>query len=364
MMAAACLCACGGSGGSAASGDADSLIAVAKGLTVERHDGYTVAVVKNPWKPGERLHTYVLVPRDEPLPADLPAGTVVRTPLTNVVVYSSVHGGVMRELGALDAVRGVCDARYFNMPEVQRGLADGSIVDVGNSMSPTVERLVAMKPDAIILSPFQNAGYGAIEKLGVPIIECADYMENTPLGRAEWIKLFGELLGASELADSIYAATTTKYEALRQLASGVKTRPKVISEMVMSGVWYVPGGDSYMAHLFEDAGADYPWSDDSSSGSLSLDISQVLNRAADADFWLVKWHVDLCYTAMEDLNHLNSKFKAYKDMHIYQCNTDSTTLFTDFPFHPDVLLRDFVAIFHPELLPDYSTVYYKPLIDE
>ena len=170
MMAAACLCACGGSGGSAASGDADSLIAVAKGLTVERHDGYTVAVVKNPWKPGERLHTYVLVPRDEPLPADLPAGTVVRTPLTNAVVYSSVHGGVMKELGALDAVRGVCDARYFNMPEVQRGLADGSIVDVGNSMSPTVERLVAMKPDAIILSPFQNAGYGAIEKLGVPII--------------------------------------------------------------------------------------------------------------------------------------------------------------------------------------------------
>ena len=364
LFLATSACGNGNGNGNASTVAADSIVKVANGLTISCHDSYTVVEVKNPWKPGELLHTYVLVPRDEPLPADLPAGTVVRTPITNAVVYSSVHGGVMKELGALAAVKGVCDAKYFTMPEVQKGLAEGTIADVGNSLSPTVERIVAMKPDAIILSPFQNAGYGAIEKIGVPIIECADYMENTPIGRAEWIKLFGELLGKSELADSIFASVEVKYDSIRAIAADVKVKPKVISDMEISGVWYVPGGDSYMAHLFEDAGADYPWRNDNNTGSLSLSIAQVLDKASDADFWLLKWHIDLCYTAMEDFNHLNSKFKAYKEKHIYQCNTERVPLFAEFPFHPDLLLKDFVALFHPELLPGYTTRYYKPLIDE
>ena len=393
LLAALVLGACGRS---ESAGNAAGGMDEARGVTITRCDGYTLVEIANPWRKGEVLHTYVLVPRyadttrnsketgkasgstrhdddgsaslkgseEQPLPEDLPDGTVVRVPIERAVVYSSVHAGVMKELGAFSAVRGVCDAQYYTMPEVQRGLADGSIADCGNSLSPTIERLVALKPDAIILSPFQNAGYGVLTNLGVPIIECADYMEHTPLGRAEWIKLFGELLGCREKADSIFQATAREYSALTALTATVEKRPKVISEMITSGVWFVPGGDSYMAHLFTDAGAFYPWSDDTNSGSLSLDFSQVLARAQDADFWLIKPDRHLSYSDFEAINPLNVKFSAFSHRGVYQCVTSETSLFTDFPFHPQVLLRDFVAIFHPELLPDYMPRYYQPLSND
>ena len=393
LLAALVLGACGRS---ESAGNAAGGMDEARGVTITRCDGYTLVEIANPWRKGEVLHTYVLVPRyadtarnsketgeasgstrhdddgsaslkgseEQPLPEDLPDGTVVRVPIERAVVYSSVHAGVMKELGSFSAVRGVCDAQYYTMPEVQSGIADGSIADCGNSLSPTIERLVALKPDAIILSPFQNAGYGVLTNLGVPIIECADYMEHTPLGRAEWIKLFGELLGCREKADSIFQATAREYSALTALTATVEKRPKVISEMITSGVWFVPGGDSYMAHLFTDAGASYPWSDDNNSGSLSLDFSQVLARAQDADFWLIKPDRHLSYSDFEAINPLNVKFKAFGCRGVYQCVTSETSLFTDFPFHPQVLLRDFVKIFHPELLPDYQLRYYQPLSNE
>ena len=393
LLAALVLGACGRS---ESAGNAAGGMDEARGVTITRCDGYTLVEIANPWRKGEVLHTYVLVPRyadaarstketgeasgstrhdddgsaslkgseEQPLPEGLPDGTVVRVPIERAVVYSSVHAGVMKELGSFSAVRGVCDAQYYTMPEVQSGIADGSIADCGNSLSPTIERLVALKPDAIILSPFQNAGYGVLTNLGVPIIECADYMEHTPLGRAEWIKLFGELLGCREKADSIFQATAREYSALTALTATVEKRPKVISEMITSGVWFVPGGDSYMAHLFTDAGASYPWSDNSNSGSLSLDFSQVLARAQDADFWLIKPDRHLSCSDFEAINPLNVKFKAFGCRGVYQCVTSETTLFTDFPFHPQVLLRDFVKIFHPELLPDYQLRYYQPLNNE
>lgn len=393
LLAALVLGACGRS---ESAGNAAGGMDEARGVTITRCDGYTLVEIANPWRKGEVLHTYVLVPRyadaarnsketgeasgstrhdddgsaslkgseEQPLPEGLPDGTVVRVPIERAVVYSSVHAGVMKELGSFSAVRGVCDAQYYTMPEVQSGIADGSIADCGNSLSPTIERLVALKPDAIILSPFQNAGYGVLTNLGVPIIECADYMEHTPLGRAEWIKLFGELLGCREKADSIFQATAREYSALTALTATVEKRPKVISEMITSGVWFVPGGDSYMAHLFTDAGAFYPWSDNNNSGSLSLDFSQVLARAQDADFWLIKPDRHLSYSDFEAINPLNVKFKAFGCRGVYQCVTSETSLFTDFPFHPQVLLRDFVKIFHPELLPDYQLRYYQPLSNE
>ena len=176
----------GACGRSESAGNAAGGMDEARGVTITRCDGYTLVEIANPWRKGEVLHTYVLVPRyadaarnsketgeasgstrhdddgsatlkgseEQPLPEDLPDGTVVRVPIERAVVYSSVHAGVMKELGSFSAVRGVCDAQYYTMPEVQSGIADGSIADCGNSLSPTIERLVALKPDAIILSPF------------------------------------------------------------------------------------------------------------------------------------------------------------------------------------------------------------------
>ena len=143
----------------------------------------------------------------------------------------------------------------------------------------------------------------------------------------------------------------------------MRTRPKVICESVTSGVWYVPGGDSYMAHLYVDAGADYPWSNDTSTGSLSLSVEQVYATAHDADVWLIKSLKPMTYKEFADRYPLNAKFKAFKERKVFQCSSLSSSLYRDFPFHPEVLLREYVRIFHPEVLPE-PTQYFMPMAEE
>ena len=199
-----------GKGAGNALANRDSVITVAKLLSMHRTAHYTTVTVGDPWRGGV-LHRYVLVPRDQDLPADLPEGTVVRTPISNALVYSSVHTSLFNELGSLDAVKGVVDKQYFNDSTLVAGINDGTITDCGNSMNPTVERVINMQPDAILLSPYQDASYGQIAKMDIPIIECADYLEYDPLGRAEWVKFYGELLGKRDRADSLYQAVVDAY---------------------------------------------------------------------------------------------------------------------------------------------------------
>lgn len=342
---------------------ASSLVVEAKGFTISIGDNYTLVQILNPWKVGSMLQSYLLVPRDKDLPDNLPAGTVIRTPLKSVLVYSSVHGGAINELGAIQSITGVCDASYFNMTEVQQGVKQGKIVDAGQSMSPSIEKIIELAPEAIILSPFQNAGYGALTNIGIPIIECADYMESTPLGRAEWIKLFGLLYNNSERADSIFNSVGENYKSLKTIASSQPKKPKVITETVTSGVWFVPGGNSYMAHIIADAGGDYPWSDDKSTGSLSLDFTQVFDKAHDADIWLLKtFGSDMTYQTLKSGYELNDQFDAFKNRNVYSCNTASTKLFEDFPFHPDILLKEYISIFHPTLLSNYHPQYFNQVV--
>ncbi len=356
LLVCVLMAACGRNGRAT---DADGSMEYARWLDIDSCDGYTKVTVKNPWRPDAVLQTYLLVPRGRNLPGGVD-GTVVRTPLQSVLVYSSVHAGVIKELGAMQSVSGVCDVQYFDMPEVQEEVAAGRIVDAGNSMQPTMEKVVQLHPDAIILSPFQNGGYGALANMGIPLIECADYMENTPLGRAEWIKFFGELYCCRAKADSVFSAVVERYGEVKSLVDSVSVRPKVISESVTSGVWYMPGGDSYMAHLYTDAGANYPWSSDTGTGSLSLSFEQVYAEAHDADVWLLKSLTQMSYDEFAAQYPLNAKFKAFKERRVYQCPSLSTSLYRDFPFHPEVLLREYVRIFHPEILPE-PTQYFKPM---
>ena len=356
------LVSCSKSNQSAQNDEQSNEITTASLLKIAHCDGYTRVDVVNPWVEGKLLQTYILVPRNAELPSPLPAGTLVRTPLERTLVYSSVHAGAIKELGKVDAVKGVCDAEYYKMPEIVRGLENGSIINAGSAISPTVEKIVALSPEAIIVSPYQNAGYGAVASLGIPIIECADYLETAPLGRAEWIKLFGELFGETALADSIFAEVEQKYEALRLAASKAENKPSVLSESITSGVWFVPGGKSYMAQMFADAGASYPWHGNTEVGSIQLDFSQVLATARDADFWLIKSSTVKNYSDLQKAYELNAEFAAFKNRKVWVCNTTATNLFEEFPFHPDRLLHDFVVIFHPELAgSDATTSYYSPL---
>ena len=338
----------------------DSVITAARLLSMQRADGYTVVTVGNPWKGGV-LHRYVLVPAEAPVPEDLPEGTVVRTPVKNALVYSSVHTSLMRELNALDAVRGVVDSQYFIDADIVDGVKSGTIADCGNSMNPTVEKVIEMGPDAILLSPYQDASYGQITGLDIPIIECADYLEFDPLGRAEWVKFYGELLGKRAEADSLYNAVVNAYNAVKQKASAADTRPTVVTEMVINGVWNVPGGQSYMARILGDAGGRYLWADDENTGSLALDFNQVLAVAQNADYWFIKWTNITTLKDLQGTYDLNKEMAAFQNKRVYVCDTDKTRFFNRIPFHPEVLLREFAAILHPELFPDNENQFYHHL---
>lgn len=339
----------------------DTLTTYAELLTLVDCGDYTVAAVRDPWDSTRMLGRYIIVDRDRELPDGLPEGEVVRVPLENSIVYSDVHARAIGEVGGIKGVRGVAEAAYFKTDEIVAGLADGSVTDIGSAMSPSVERIVEMNPDAILTSPYQNAGHGAIGQTGATIIECADYMESTPLGRAEWIKLLGKLYGGADKADSIFARTCDRYDALRMKAAAVSTMPKVVTEQVTDGVWYVPGGRSYMARLLGDAAVIYPWSDDTSTGSLQLDFATVFDRAHDAKFWLIRtWGHDLTLSELKSNNRLNAEMDAFNRGGVYAANTAEVPLFEDFPFHPDRLLREYLAIFHPYIMQgDTTLTYYK-----
>ena len=360
------LSACGGGSktSSVNEGVADTLaFRYAENICVVKHANYTKVVLRNPWDTLKTLHTYLLVDKQQDTPPHLPLGTVVRVPLEKSLVYSSVHCSLLKDLQNLSAVAGVCDLSYIRMPEIQEGCQIGSITDCGSSMNPNIEQIIDLSPDAILLSPFENSGgYGRIEKLGVPIIECADYMETSPLGRAEWMRFFGLLTGKEAVADSLFTEIEKEYVSLK-LQAILSTRPTVITEMKMGSAWYVPGGKSTVAQLLHDAGARYLFADNASSGSVPLSFETVFDKGQHADFWLIKYNqqTDKKYTEIAADYAPYQYFDAWKEKRIYGCNTSKVNFYEESPFHPERLLKDLIKLFHPELLPDYETVYYSPL---
>ncbi|MDD4514001.1 ABC transporter substrate-binding protein [Massilibacteroides sp.] len=360
------LFSCGGKQGKTV-GEVTSLdsIRYATGFTVSAFDNYTVAEIINPWDTATILQRYILVDRNQPVPAGLPEGRIVRVPVQNLAVYSAVHIAFIDLLGEIDRVIGVCEPQYMNTPAIHEGITNGRIADLGESVSPNVERIVDINTEVIITSPFQNMSYGAVEKLGIPIIEGADYMENSPLGRAEWIRFYGLLFDKVELADSLFKETESRYVALKEKVADIKTKPTVLPEKRYGATWFVPAGESYMAQLYADAGGDYIFKDTEGAGSVPMSFEAILDQAIHADFWLIKYHdaKDLTYAGLRGEYTPYENFDAFKKRSVYASNSAKVPYYEETPLHPDYLLADLARIFHPELFPEYTLRYFHALED-
>lgn len=344
-------------------------------LTIVSHDeqGYTEVKVHNPWKEGTELHRYILVPKGKEGDATMAklagqahgegkaAATLgvktdtVRTPLESNLVFTAPHCQLLTELGCQNAITGVCDKDYINIPDIKsRAQADAKvahpIMDCGSSMQPDIERIIALHPEALLISPFENnGGYGKLDKLRIPIIETADYMETSPLGRAEWIKLYGLLLSSSK-ADSLFSAIEKEYLQLKAEAAKLPLGLSILTERKTGNVWYVPGGKSTMGILLRDAHAKYIFADDQHSGSLSMSPEQIIAKGNQIDAWAFKYFGGNALTK----NNLLAEYqgyqalKAFQSGNIYETNTSREPYFELTSFHPEILLREFIILSHPE----------------
>ena len=336
----------------------------AENIRILKFKNYTKVELRNPWDTLKTLHTYILTDRNNAKNSNLPEGTIVRTPLENAIVYSSVHNSLIAEIGGIESIAGVCDIQYIKHPQIKAMYEKGVITDCGSSMSPDIEKIIDLNADAVLLSPFENSGgYGRIESIGVPIIECADYMETSPLGRAEWMKFYGLLTGREQEADSLFRSVENEYLSLKQIAKDVTNRPTVISELKYSSAWYVPGGKSTTAKMIDNAGADYIFSYTTESGSVPMSFETVLDKGQKADFWLIKYNQkqDKTYSELKKDYSPYTNFDAWKNKRIFGCNPSYVNFYEETPFHPEALLRDLIIIFHPEIMKDEKTRYFTGL---
>lgn len=344
-------------------------------LTIVSHDeqGYTEVKVHNPWKEGTELHRYILVPKGKEGDATMAklagqahgegkkAATLgvktdtVRTPLESNLVFTAPHCQLLTELGCQNAITGVCDKDYINIPDIKsRAQADAKvahpIMDCGSSMQPDIERIIALHPEALLISPFENnGGYGKLDKLRIPIIETADYMETSPLGRAEWIKLYGLLLSSSK-ADSLFSAIEKEYLQLKAEAAKLPLGLSILTERKTGNVWYVPGGKSTMGILLRDAHAKYIFADDQHSGSLSMSPEQIIAKGNQVDVWAFKYFGGNALTRQDLLAEYQGyqALKAFQTGTVYETDTSCEPYFELTSFHPEILLREFIILSHPE----------------
>ena len=392
------MAACQGGKTAAADADAGDTLEMkyAKLLTIVKHgDGedasgngegvdyqYAEALVANPWKAGTMLHRYILIPKGEEgdktvamLAKRRSTGArcttdTVRTPVERSAVFIAPHCQLMYELGCQQAIRGVCDLDYINIPDVKKRAAlsgntsaQNPIVNCGSSMAPDIERIIALKPETILLSPFENSGgYGKLDKLHIPIIEAADYMESSPLGRAEWMKFYGMLFGNEEgksngisgscepKADSLFAKIEKEYLKLKAEAAGYPKGLSILTERKTGNVWYVPGGQSTIGILLKDANARYIFEDDEHSGSLAMSPEQILAKGKQVDVWAFKYFGGAPLSQAQLLQEYDGykALAAFSRGNIYQVDTSTVPYFELTSFHPELLLREFIILVHGE----------------
>ena len=382
-------------GGKTASGEGGDTLQMkyAELLTIVKHnDGaYTEAIIENPWKKGTTLHKYILVPKgkegDETVArlkddirenATVQLGShcdIVRTPLESNVVFTAPHCQLMYELGCKNAITGVCDKDYINIPDIKERvkLSDGKastsdtdkvIIDCGSSMQPDIERIIALKPEGLLISPFENSGgYGKLDKLHIPIIETADYMETSPLGRAEWMKFYGLLFKSEERSDSLFSSIEKEYLALKAEAAKLPLGLSILTERKMGSVWYVPGGKSTMGILLKDANAKYIFADDTHSGSLAYGPERILSKGTQIDVWAFKYFGGKALSKSDLLAEYEGykALKTFNQNSIYQVDTSTQPYFELTSFHPEILLREFIILAHPKATQFGKLRFYQHL---
>lgn len=339
----------------------------AKGFLIQKKDDYTLVTIKNPWQGAENIeYAFALVKKGDKIPALNNHIKVIRTPVKKVICLSTTHIAFIDVLKETNSIVAVSGKNYVNNSKIVNRIEQNDMCDVGYDNSLNYELIASLKPDLVITYGVGGhvAGYNQkLNDLGINTLIIAEYLENDPLGKLEWIKLMGELYNKRQVADDYFDRVKRAYNKLKSLTADVKEKPKVLFGLPWKDTWHVPGGNSYLAKMVEDAGGEYIWKNNLSRESLPFDIESIFAKASEATVWL---NIGTAQNK-KDIVKVDERFKLFKPLHqsaIFN-NNRRVNQFGGNDYwetgltEPHIILKDMIKIFHPDIIPEHTLVYYK-----
>ena len=346
------------------------ILKYAKGFSIKDYGTYKILEIKKPWPKAEKNYRYVLIDKlnaaKTSFTKDEHDGIIIN-PIEKIVVTSTTHIPALELLKVEQTLVGFPGTDYISSEKTRQRIDNGNIRELGKNEGLNTEVLLELNPDLVVGFGIDgsNGSLEIIKKSGIPVIFNGDWVESSPLAKAEWIKFFGALYNKEKVADSIFNQIEKEYLKAKQLAQNIKTKSTVLSGAMHSDIWYLPNGTSTEAQLLKDANVNYLWSDTKGSGSLKLNFESVFVKAKDANIWLNPSN----YSSLEALKNGNENhrmFKAFQNKNIYTfTNTTGKSggvLYYELGMtRPDLVLKDIIKICHPELLENYKSYFFKRL---
>ncbi len=339
----------------------------AQGFQVEQKEGYQLLTISNPWPGADKEYRYALVNKNDEVEMTEEVDNIISLPLERIVVTSTTHIPSLEMLDVENKLVGFPNLDYISSEKTRQLIENGVIKELGKNEDLNTEVLIDMQPDLVVTFAVDggNKTVSTIEKTGIPVVYNSDWTETHPLGKAEWIKFFGVLLGEEEKSQEIFNRIESDYQQAKELASQAQNKPTVLSGAMYKDIWYLPQGNSWAAQFIADANGDYLWKDSEGTGSLSLNLESVLEKGESAEFWIGPGQ----FTTKADLggaHEVYTQFAAFDSGEIYTFTsrkgpTGGVIYYELAPNRPDLVLKDMVKILHPELLPDYELFFFSKL---
>ena len=342
-------------------------IQYAKGLEIYKHLGFSIVKITNPWPEAQKSFTYILQEKKGIIPDSLKQFPTISIPIQSIVVTSTTNIPALELLGVEKTLVGFPDTAYISSVKTRKLIDAGKVREVGTNESLNTEVLMDLKPDLIIGFGLNNSNptLDNLQKSGLKVMLNGDWTEQSPLGKAEWIKFFGALYGLDSKANTLFYKIEKEYNSTLALAKKATTKPTVLSGAMYQKIWYVPQGESWVSLFLKDARSNYLWSNTKGTGSLVLPFEVILDKAKNADFWIAPGDYS-SLKQMSDSNPHYSQFASFKNKKVYSYSINKGAkggiiYFEWSPTRPDWVLKDLIKIFHPELLPNHKLFFFTKL---
>ncbi len=346
----------------------DAIVTRAQRFSLEQTDTCTILTITDPWQGAEGIkQVYYLVRKDDVISLKTDESATIYVPLKKIICMSTTHLAMVAALNEKDAIIGVSGTDLIYDKSISERINKGIISDVGYESGMNNELIIRLSPDLIMMYGVgsESAGYiGKAKELGIKVMFNADYLETDPLGKAEWIKLFGALFCKGKMADSIFMSVSESYDRIKNYISQNRVgKPAVLMGLPFRDTWFISPGDSYTSRFIEDAGGNYLWHDTKSSVSMPYSLEDVFIRSLKADYWLNIGSV----SSKKEICALDPRLETipcYRNGNLYNNNkrispAGGNDYWESGTLNPHLVLKDIAAILHPELFPDSGLFYYR-----